>query len=405
MIGKVPGVIEVKSGIVYAGDALDIRVDRVKVALEGADPDIITRELDNAFSGNVATQIESGPKLIGVRVWLPLSSRKFDSDVEQLRVRAGDHVFPLKRVATVTRVTGQPEIDREDLKRMVAVTARIVGRDLGSTVNDVKQAIDQSNVLPKQVTYEMGGLYEQQQLAFRGLLIVIISAIVLVFLLLLVLYESFRVAIAMLTIPLLALSFVIIGLWASGTELNITSIMGMTMVVGIVTEVSIFYYSEFAELPETITGPERFIAAGTRRARAIAMTTVAAILALMPLALGWGAGAALQQPLAIAIIAGLVVQLPLVLFFLPAILVLLLTGKGTMRSRMTSDPSTGAIHLPTRYRLNFMSGSIALPSKEEFMLSRSLGFLATVLLLSAAALGAERRKSLYSNEEAVQRAR
>src|SRR5207253_9863803 len=162
-----------------------------------------------------------------------------------------------------------------------------------------------------------GGLYEQQQIAFRGLTIILIAAIVLVFLLLLFLYESFPVAIAMLLVPLLAVAGVFIGLWVTGTEFNITSRMGMTMIVGIVTEIAIFYYSEYRVLPES---DDRFVLAGINRMRAISMTAFAAILALSPLALGIGHGSAMQQPLAIAIIAGLIFSLPLVLIVLPALL-------------------------------------------------------------------------------------
>jgi len=163
----------------------------------------------------------------------------------------------------------------------------------------------------------IGGLYEQQQIAFRGLTVILIAAILLVFLLLLFLYESFRVAFTMLLVPLFAVAGVFIGLWITGTEFNITSRMGMTMIVGIVTEIAIFYYSEFRVLPAS---HDRFIVAGINRMRAISMTTFAAILALLPLALGIGHGAAMQQPLAIAIISGLIFSLPLVLIVLPALL-------------------------------------------------------------------------------------
>ena len=319
-ISKVKGVIEVKPGIIPAGDALNIQVDRIKVGLEGMDPDAITKALDDFLTGNVTTKIQQGPKLIGVRVWIPRDARETMRDIDNLLLRAPDgHLFPLKRVATLTPLSGQPEIMRDDLKRMVAVTARISGRDLGSTVRDVKRALARSNVIPNNVLYRFGGLYEQQQIAFRGLTLILFAAIVLVFLLLLFLYESFRVAGAMLLIPIFAVAGVYLGLWLTRTEFNITSRMGMTMIVGIVTEIAIFYYSEFRELPPS---DDRFILAGINRMRAIFMTAFAAILALLPLALGIGHGSAMQQPLAIAIIAGLVFALPLVLIALPALLVL-----------------------------------------------------------------------------------
>jgi len=160
----------------------------------------------------------------------------------------------------------------------------------------------------------MGGLYEQQQIAFRGLTMVMIAAVALVFLLLLFLYESFRAAGAMMLIALLAVAGVYVGLWVTGTEFNITSRMGMTMIVGIVTEISIFYFSEYQELAGT---ERRLVTAGLNRMRPIMMTSFAAMLALMPLALGLGNGADMLRPLAIAIISGLVCALPLVLIYCP----------------------------------------------------------------------------------------
>ena len=168
--------------------------------------------------------------------------------------------------------------------------------------------------------YELGGLYKQQQIAFRGLAAVFAAAVGLVFLLLLFLYESFRVASVILAMPLLAVSAVFIGLWLSGIELNISAMMGMTMIVGIVTEVAIFYFSEYRDLRAAGTpAREALEQAGRNRMRPIAMTTFAAILTLLPLALAIGQGSAMQQPLAIAIISGLAVQLPLVLLVMPVL--------------------------------------------------------------------------------------
>ena len=328
IISKVRGVVEVKNGIVPAGDALHIEVDRVKVGLEGMDPEAVTKALTDFLSGNVTTHILHGPKLIGVRVWIPKDARETMRNIDNLLLRAPDgHLFPLKRVATLIPVSGEPEIMRDDLKRMVAVTARISGRDLGSTVRDVKRALAKSGVIPNDVLYTFGGLYEQQQIAFRGLTIILIAAILLVFLLLLFLYESFRVAFAMLLIPVFAIAGVFFGLWVTHTEFNITSRMGMTMIVGIVTEIAIFYYSEFRSLAAS---DDRLILAGINRMRAISMTTFAAILALLPLAVGIGHGSTMLQPLAIAIISGLIFSLPLVLIALPALLAIV-DGKTTRR--------------------------------------------------------------------------
>lgn len=233
-------------------------------------------------------------------------------------------------------VTGQPEINSDNLKRMFAVTARISGRSLGSTVNDVKRVLATPGLIPKNVEVQLGGLYKQQQIAFRGLAVVFLAAVVLIFVWLLFLYEGFRVVVAILTAPLLAAASVFFALWLTGIELNITAMMGLTMIVGIVTEVAIFYFSEFVELKHAQSFEQALVEAGLNRMRPIALTTLTTILALLPLALNLGRGAAMQQPLAVAIIAGEAVQLPLVLIVMPVIYYLLMRGR-----RVGNMPSAG----------------------------------------------------------------
>jgi len=320
-IAHVPGVVEIKNGITLAGDALEIDIDRDRAALEGTDPDELTRQLSSYLTGVVATQVRQGEKLVGIRVWVKKDVRATTDDVPQLWLQARDgHWFPLKRVAKVRMVSGQPQIVRENLKRMLAITARISGRDIGSTVKDVKLVLSTKDLIPPGMYYELGGLYRQQIIAFKGLVAVFAGAVALVFLLLLFLYERFRVAVAIMGMPLLAIFAVFIGLWVTSTELNITSMMGMTMVVGIVTEVAIFYFSEYQDLQTAgAAADQALVEAGINRMRPIAMTTLAAIAALLPLALGVGQGAAMQRPLAIAIISGLLIQAPLVLVVMPVL--------------------------------------------------------------------------------------
>ena len=323
-IRKIPGVVDVKSGIVLAGDALDIRVDRVKAGLEGIDPEVVTTMAGNYLEGAVQAQVQRGPKMIGVRLWTPPELRRKTRDVEAILLRAGDgHLFPLGRVATVTAVTGQPQIMRDNLKRMVAVTGRISGRDMGSAVADVKNVLAQPGLVPKDVYFMLGGLYEQQRIAFAGLMAVFAAAVALLFFLLLFLFERFRPALCVLITALLALNAVFLGLWATGTELNISSMMGMTMVLGIVTEVAVFLVWEFLTAPAELDTRRALTEAGKHRMRAITMSTLAAILALSPLALGLGQGSAMQQPLAIAIISGMAFQLPLVFLVMPVLFAVL----------------------------------------------------------------------------------
>jgi multidrug efflux pump subunit AcrB len=326
-IGKINGIVDIENGINPAGDALEAHFLRAALAAEGVDAQYVAQAAGDLLGGTVATQFLQGPKTVGIRVRAAHAQQLDTSEFALLEIRAPDgHLFPLGRVAKLVAATGQPEISRDNLKRMDAVTARISGRDLGSTIADVRRVLATPGLLPHSAYYELGGLYEQQQIAFRGLLMVFGAAIALVFTLLLFLYERFRIAVAVLAMPLVASGAVFIGLWVTGIELNITAMMGMTMIIGIVTEVAIFYVSELQGLlrDEGLPLERALIEAGRNRLRPIAMTTIAAILALMPLAFAIGQGSAMQQPLAIAIISGLIVQLPLVLLLLPVLLRLLM---------------------------------------------------------------------------------
>lgn len=329
-IGGIQGVVDVNDGINPAGDALELHIRPEAAAAEGMDPQAIAQAVSDMVEGVVATQFQSGPKTVGVRVRVTHALELTDTQLGQSQIRAPDgHLFALRRVADRFAVSGQPEITRDNLKRMVAVTARIDGRDLGSTIADVQKALRAPGLLPGSAYYELGGLYQQQQIAFKGLVMVFGAAVALVFALLLFLYERFRIALAVLAMPLCATGAVFIGLWLTGIELNISAMMGMTMIIGIVTEVAIFYISELQSLTRDEGRPfdRALIEAGCNRLRPIAMTTIAAILALLPLAFALGQGSAMQQPLAVAIIAGLIVQLPLVLLVLPVLLKLLMAPK------------------------------------------------------------------------------
>ena len=324
-LGKIGGVNGVLPGINPAGDALVMTVDPAKAALQGLDPTAVKEQVDAAIDGTVATQLPADGKMIGVRVRLPASAYKRLEQVSALPIRAADgHLLPLSQIASLQIVQGQPEITRSNLKRMVAVTGRISGRSMGAVINDVKAMLAKPGMLPKGMYYQLGGLYQQQQEAFKGLTIVLFAAIALVFTLLLFLYESFRVALVIMLMPLLAIGAVFIGLWLTGIELNISAMMGMTMIVGIVTEVAIFYFSELEDTSTGMPLHEALLEAARHRMRPILMSTMAAILTLLPLALALGSGSQMQQPLAVAIIAGLLVQVPLVLLVMPVLYAVLM---------------------------------------------------------------------------------
>jgi multidrug efflux pump subunit AcrB len=302
---------------------VEFEVDRARAEMLGIRADELTRLAGIALAGEDATSLLEKQQLVGVRVWTDAGDRGTLADIENLWVRgSGGSPVRLGRVANARVVQGQPQITREDLKTMVPVTARIVGRDLGSVMADVRAQLA-GMALPPGVYVEYGGLYEQQQQSFRGLLAVLAAATVLIFLLLLYLYERWMVPVAMLAVAALACTAVVLGLRLSGSELDISSLMGLTMVVGISAETAIFYLTEWSGCRRELEPKQAFLEAGRLRLRPILMTVLAAIGALLPLALGLGEGSAMLQPLAIAIISGLVATVPGVLLLLPATLALL----------------------------------------------------------------------------------
>ena len=339
-LGPPSGIVDINDGRNIAGDALEIHVDAVRAAAEGLDAAAVSATVQQALSGSVVTQFQvfgDMPKVVGVRLWSPEHARRIEDDLERIRLTGPDgHTLPLRRVAGVVRVTGQAQIQREDLRRMVAVTARISGTDLGSAIARVKEVLADGALLTPRgggmdgrapVSFALGGLYQEQRSAFVGLLGVFGAAVVLLLALLVYWYESVRVALCLVCTSMLAIPGVAVGLWLTGIELNISSMMGLAMIAGSVTEAGVFLCSEVLH-PIDASGadaatatPAALITSATlRRIRPITMTTLAAALAMLPLVIGVGEGAAMLRPLAVAIVAGLVVQLPLVLLVLPAML-------------------------------------------------------------------------------------
>lgn len=329
-ITKIQGVDSVNNGIIPAGDAINITVDPVRAAALGLDPVRIAAMVQTAMSGTVATQFEGPQSLTGVRVRLDGAAQINSDELATLPISLpSGALVPLGSLASFTNISGQPEITRENLQQIVTVTARLNGRGLGAGIADVKATLAQPGVLGAGVTYTLGGLYQQQQIAFAGLARVFAAALLAEFILLLFLYERFAWVLAIICTSLLSTTAVFTGLYVTGLDLNITALMGMVMIVGIATEMAIFYVSELQHLLPLMPAREALIAASANRLRPIAMTTLAAILTLMPLALDLGQGAGMQQPLAVAIISGLLVQFPLVLLALPVLLSFLIPTENT----------------------------------------------------------------------------
>ena len=320
-IKKVVGVVDTKNGVVVSGPAITFNIDPQRASRFGITAKDIADTVETAMTGNAASQILQQDRLIRVRVIFPADLRTSLDKLRALQVRsASGTLFRLDQVADIDYDKGQAEISRENLRQNVAVTGRLEGRDLGSAIDEIKTILPREVKLPVGMTVEYGGIYEQQQSSFRELLISLVLAVVLVFITLLIEFRSFAHPIAIVAGAVLALGGVLLGLFVTGRTLNVVSMMGMIMIVGIVAKNGILMLDAVEDhLKAGDTLRQALLRSGRRRFRPVLMTSLAAMLGMLPLALALGAGAELLQPLAIGVIGGLTMALVLSLVVTPTV--------------------------------------------------------------------------------------
>ncbi len=345
LIATIPGVVDVRDGVVVSGPGLIFEPNATadRLGLKAAD---IAAAARPAVSGIDAGAIQRGVRAWPIRVTIPMPpAASGRSAIERLPVPTGNGpALALGAVAKVTTLGGETEITRDNLRTMVAVSARLAGRDLGSAMSDIRRRMRRSLALPAQVHVEYGGLFAQQQSSFRGLMRVLLFASVLVMLILLISFRSWGMVAAVLLVVLGSLAGVLGALHLGGATFNISSYVGAIMIVGIVAENAYFVVHAYRSyLGSGMTPPDAATAAARRRARPVLMTTLAGVAALAPLALGIGAGSALLKPLAIAVVGGIVTSAFLLLLALPSLLALSDIGREvidarTHRRRQRSHP-------------------------------------------------------------------
>jgi multidrug efflux pump subunit AcrB len=226
----------------------------------------------------------------------------------------------ISQIASVDFDPGQTEIDRDGLRQTVAVTARLEGRDLGSVIRDIQSRLGRDVHLPAGMTVEYGGLYQEQQASFRELLVALALAIALVFIVLVVEFRSFVHPAAIVCGAVLAISGSLIALLVTHTTLNVVSMMGLIMIVGIVSKNGILMLDTVEErIRSGADVTTALIHSGRRRFRPVLMTSLAAMLGMLPLALALGSGSEMLQPLAICVVGGLLFALVLSLVVTPAV--------------------------------------------------------------------------------------
>jgi CzcA family heavy metal efflux pump len=320
-IGKVPGVVDVFNGIVISGPAVIFQIDPQRAALYGVTATDVNEAMTTALGGDVVSNVIEHGRTVGIRVLLG-GPRPQLGDLRALPIRApsSNSYVRIDQVATINYESGQTEMLREGLRQSISVTARLEGRDLGSAIKDIQSRLGTGLHLPAGTTIEYGGLFQEQQSSFRELLIALGLAIALVFLVLVVEFHSFAHPAAIVCGAVLALSGSLAALLITHTTLNVVSMMGLIMIVGIVSKNGILMLDtveDHLRAGEDLTTALR--RSGRRRFRPVLMTSLAAMLGMLPLALALGSGAELLQPLAICVIGGLLFALMLSLVVTPTI--------------------------------------------------------------------------------------
>ena len=326
-ISKIPGVVDVENGIdnTISGPATNFQVDPTVAARLGFTPTEVSEDATSILDGlptNDPLIANSRPYTIRLR--LSDDHRKSLEAIENTVFNSSSgHTATLGSLATVQQLPPQNEIRRENLQRLVVVTGRLEGSDLGTGMARVQQTVEGLH-LPKSVRVTYGGTYEEQQKSFRDLLKVLLLALALVFGVLLAEFRNFPAPIAILTSSVLSISGVILALLITHTTFNVASFMGLIMVIGIVAKNGILLLDADEKYrAEGASAAEAMMHAAQRRLRPIAMTAIAAVCGMLPLAFALGAGSQMLQPLAIAVIGGLAVSMILSLVVTPVVYFLL----------------------------------------------------------------------------------
>ena len=322
LLEKIRGIADLKNGIIVEGPSISIIPDEARLAQFHISAADLQSQLKAYNEGVKVGEVQDGEQMLRILLrFTDFRENYLDKILEQPVFSPDGSFRPLKYFARAELSKGFPDVTREDLKSNIVVTARLENRDLGSAVKEIQSSLAKNLITPPGYYIVYGGTYAQQQDSFRELLMILLTAIVLVFSVLLFLFRDLRIPLLVIFISVLGTAGCVWALYITGIQLNVGSYTGIIMIVGIIAENSIFTINQFRANMETSSGD---VDASIRyaislRIRPKLMTALGAILALTPLAMGIGVGAQMQQPLAIAVIGGFVVAMPLLLFVFPTL--------------------------------------------------------------------------------------
>jgi CzcA family heavy metal efflux pump len=320
-IAAVKGVVDLTSTAKEGAPEIDLNIDPVKAGRLGLTAGEIAAQVQDSLLGRIASQIRQGDRLVDIRVRLNDTTRLSPDRLADVPIVAPNSgaTLPLSAVAAISRHTGENAINCENQQRYVSIEGDLEGRDLGSAVAEIKHRIANFKMEPG-YSVVVAGLYATQQETFAELVMVLLLASVLVYLLLVIQFRSFLQPLAIFVAVPLAMFGVELALLITKTPLNVSSFMGIILLVGLVVKNGIILLEYTNRLrSQGVSIEDALVQAGSVRLRPIVMTTLCTLLGLLPLAWGLGTGAELQKPLAVAVIGGLSLSTILTLVFVPVI--------------------------------------------------------------------------------------
>jgi multidrug efflux pump subunit AcrB len=318
-IGKVEGIVDIV-GVQGGNPERTWQIDAQAAGRLGLTVADVSAQLSAAWLGEVATDYLALDRTIPVRVRLPDAVRFDATRLGDTLIRGAEgRSAPLSALAAVAAAGGPTVLTRENLRQMAVVSAGLEGRDLGSAVSEITAALGDIK-LPVGYSWEVGGQYLAQRQAFRELLEVLGIASALVFVILLSQFGSFRPSALIMGAAPLSVGGALAALSLTRTELNVSSAMGLVLLIGLVVKngIVLLDYAEHERI-RGISARQAVADAARVRLRPILMTTLCTLFGLVPLALGIGAGAELQRPLALAVMGGLSLSTLITLYLMPAL--------------------------------------------------------------------------------------
>jgi len=317
---QIDGLADVQSSLVRGHPEVLVRYDRDLLARFGLDPGTVARRVRGKVQGVEATQLRRGEDRIDLRVQLVEADRATLADLERINVNPSlVPPIPLVAVADLTEVEGPSEIRRVDQQRAVVVSANLEGFDLGSMSRRIEQALAGLD-LPADLTWTVAGQSTEMRKSMGSLQFALLLAVFLVYVIMASTFENLLHPFVILFSVPLALVGVVAGLALTGHPLSVVVLIGMIVLAGVVVNNAIVLVDTINR--QRAEGKARIdaIYAGARlRLRPILITTATTVLGLFPLALGFGAGAEIQQPLAVTVIGGLLSSTLLTLLVIPSV--------------------------------------------------------------------------------------